>query len=160
MIEKQISAKIVFYSFEELTDIEKKLVGKAKDAAEKAYAPYSEFQVGASVLLESGEMISGNNQENAAYPSGICAERVAMFYANAKYPDSAICMLAIAAKNAKGFLLSPTSPCGSCRQALLESENRYGKPIRILLYGTEGVTVIGSVSDLLPLSFGKASIGK
>ena len=160
MIEKQITAKIAFYSFEELTDTEKKLVQAAKIAAGKAYAPYSEFKVGAAVLLDNGEIVSGNNQENAAYPSGLCAERVTMFYANATWPDSAIHTLAIAASNKYGFTTEPITPCGSCRQALLESENRFGKPIRVLLYSADQIAVIKSVSDLLPLSFGPTNLGK
>jgi len=128
--------KILNIPFEVLNfvEIERKfqqLIELAKYQTEKSYAPYSKFNVGAAVLLENGEIVGGNNQENAAYPSGICAERVAMFYANAKYPDIQPIAIAIAAKNADGFLKMPISPCGGCRQALLESEIRYKGKIKI-----------------------------
>jgi cytidine deaminase len=155
MVEKLISAKILFCSFDELPEDEKKLINKAKLATESAYAPYSGFNVGASLLLEKGEIIDGSNQENAAYPSGLCAERVAMFYANSKYPESGIVKLAVAARNANGYIDIPVAPCGACRQSLLESENRFKNPVKVLLYGSEGIYIISSVKDLLPFSFGK-----
>jgi len=154
MIERQICAKIVFCTLEELPETEKILIEQAKSASSKAYAPYSNFLVGAAVLLENGEIITGNNQENAAYPSGLCAERTAMFYANANYPDVAVTTLAVAAQNANGFLKDPIAPCGSCRQVLLETEQRYGKKLRILLYGEAEIAILETVYDLLPLSFG------
>jgi len=150
--------KILNIPFEVLNfvEIERKfqqLIELAKYQTEKSYAPYSKFNVGAAVLLENGEIVGGNNQENAAYPSGICAERVAMFYANAKYPDIQPIAIAIAAKNADGFLKMPISPCGGCRQALLESEIRYKGKIKIFLFGTEKIYIINSVQDLLPFAF-------
>ncbi|MCX6309545.1 MAG: cytidine deaminase [Bacteroidia bacterium] len=154
MMERQICAKIVFCTLEELPEIEKILIERAKSASVNAYAPYSHFLVGAAVLLENGEIISVNNQENAAYPSGLCAERTAMFYANANYPDVAVTTLAVAAQNAGGFLKDPIAPCGSCRQVLLETEQRYGKKLRVLLYGASEIAIIETVKDLLPLSFG------
>lgn len=154
MIERQICAKIVFCALEELPEIEKLLIERAKSASVNAYAPYSHFLVGAAVLLENGEIITGNNQENAAYPSGLCAERTAMFYANANYPDVPVTALAVAAQNAGGFLKDPIAPCGSCRQVLLETEQRYGKKLRALLYGTSEIAILETVKDLLPLSFG------
>ncbi len=138
---------------ENLSGEEQKLIQAARKAAEDAYAPYSGFHVGAAVLLENGEVLSGNNQENAAYPDGLCAERVALFAANASFPDQAIRSLAIAARLKGDFLDQPVHPCGSCRQALLESENRFGQPIRILMYGKESIHIAASVRDLLPLSF-------
>jgi cytidine deaminase len=153
MIEKQITAKIQFCSLDELPQTEKMLVQKAKDSAQKAYAPYSSFYVGAALLLDNGEIVTGNNQENAAYPSGLCAERVALFYANANWPDAAILTMAIAASNHNGFLNHPIAPCGSCRQALLESERRHHHSIRVLLYGKDDIAIVTSISDLLPLSF-------
>lgn len=153
-MERQICAKIVFCALEELSEIEKILVERAKSASVNAYAPYSHFLVGAAVLLENGEIITGNNQENAAYPSGLCAERTAMFYANANYPDVAVTTLAVAAQNAGGFLKDPIAPCGSCRQVLLETEQRYGKKLRVLLYGASEIAILETVKDLLPLSFG------
>lgn len=157
-MERQICAKIVFCALEELPEIEKLLIERAKSASVNAYAPYSHFLVGAAVLLENGEIITGNNQENAAYPSGLCAERTAMFYANANYPDVPVTMLAVAAQNAGGFLKDPIAPCGSCRQVLLETEQRYGKKLRVLLYGTSEIVLIETVKDLLPLSFGVKSL--
>jgi len=154
MIERQICAKIVFCALEELPEIEKLLIERAKSASVNAYAPYSHFLVGAAVLLENGEIITGNNQENAAYPSGTCAERTAMFYANANYSDVPVTTLAVAAQNAGGFLKDPIAPCGSCRQVLLETEQRYGKKLRVLLYGTSEIAILETVKDLLPLSFG------
>jgi len=154
MMERQICAKIVFCTLEELPEIEKLLIERAKSASVNAYAPYSHFLVGAALLLENGEIITGNNQENAAYPSGLCAERTAMFYANANYPDVAVTTLAVAAQNAGGFLKDPIAPCGSCRQVLLETEQRYGKKLRILLYGASEIAILETVKDLLPLSFG------
>lgn len=159
MIEKHISAKIVFCALDELPDIEKKLIQMSKDASGMAYAPYSEFQVGAAVLLDNGEMLTGNNQENAAYSSGLCAERVALFYANARYPDAKVLTLAVAAQNVNGFLTEPISPCGACRQVLLEAEHRFSHNMRILLYGINEIAIIESVKDLLPLSFGMNSLG-
>jgi len=153
MVEKQINAKILFCSLDELSEAEKKLVLKAKEATVNSYAPYSAFRVGAALQLENGQVVTGNNQENAAYPSGLCAERVTLFYANANWPDTPVITLAIAARGQSGFLKFPISPCGSCRQVLLESERRQKRPIRILLYGEEGITIISSVRDLLPLSF-------
>jgi Cytidine deaminase len=153
MIEKQITAKIVFCALDELPESEKMLIQMAKQASSKAYAPYSHFQVGAALLLENGEMFAGNNQENAAFSAGLCAERVALFYANACYPEVPVHSIAIAAQNLLGFSEAPVSPCGTCRQALLEVENRHKSKIRILLYGTDEIAILDSVRDLLPLSF-------
>jgi len=159
MIEKLISAKIVFCALDELSEAEKNLILIAKDSARKAYAPYSKFQVGAAVLLDNGETLFGNNQENAAFSSGLCAERVVLFYANARYPESKVLTIAIAAQNMIGFSKDPISPCGTCRQVLLEIENRYHSTIKILLYGQNEIAVIESVKDLLPFSFDETSLG-
>ena len=142
----------------ELNDIEQKLFAKAKEARENAYAPYSNFLVGCSVLLENGEIYTGNNQENAAYPSGLCAERVALFYANAQFPDIAVRAIAIAAFSGENFVASPITPCGSCRQVILESENRFGNKISIYMYGTECINHIEDAGQLLPLKFEKRSL--
>ena len=108
----------------------------------------------AAVLLANGEIICGSNQENAAYPSGICAERCAVFYANSRYPDSAVVALAIAASNKPGeFLSTPITPCGACRQVLLETQRRFNTPMRILLYGTSQVLAFDSINTLLPFQF-------
>lgn len=137
----------------DLSPKEQQVLDAAMKAAENAYAPYSKFHVGAALLLSTGEQVTGNNQENAAYPDGICAERVAMFAANANHPGSGIEILAVTAKMNGEFLKEPVYPCGSCRQALLETENRFGKPVRILMYGQNRIHIANSVKDLLPLSF-------
>ncbi len=113
-----LTTKITVYSYEECTEIEKKLIDAAKHATSNAYAPYSHFSVGASLLLENGKIITGSNQENAAYPSGLCAERTAVFYANAQYPDQKIEAMAVAAFYNGEFTNDIISPCGSCRQVL------------------------------------------
>jgi cytidine deaminase len=105
------------------------------------------------LLLADGSVVIGANQENAVFPLGLCAERTAIFAAQAQRPDQSILKIAIAARNENGFMANPVSPCGSCRQVILEMEERYEQPIRILLYGTTGVYVINSVRDLLPLCF-------
>ena len=129
------------------------LLEKAHEAAKKAYSPYSNFKVGAAVLLNNGEVITGNNQENASYPCGLCAERTALYYANAQHPNTPVEAIAIAAKNADGFLKTPITPCGACRQSLLETENRFNQKITVYLYGTEGIYRVDSIADLLPLQF-------
>ncbi len=137
----------------ELAASDLELLEQARAASRKAYAPYSNFYVGAALRLENDVVVTGNNQENAAYPSGLCAERVAIFSAGANYPDSAISVIAICCmtENKTG---KPFSPCGGCRQVLGEYENRHGKPMRIILGGLKGTSyVIESVKDLLPLAF-------
>ena len=131
------------------------LLEKAIEASNSAYAPYSEFRVGAALLLENGEIVIGNNQENAAYPSGLCAERVAMFYASAKFPGVPFKTIAITANSDKVNICSPISPCGACRQVMVEYEVISKNPIRVILAGHTGaVQIIDSVNDLLPFSFG------
>ncbi len=158
MENKNITTKIIVCSYEELTDEEKKLVDAAKEASNRSYAPYSRFQVGAAVRLAGGVLVSGSNQENAAYPSGICAERTTLFYANSQYPDRAVEALAIAAQTGGKFIEHPTAPCGACRQVILETEERYRHPIRIYLYGTDEVYIVDSIVSLLPLCFGKSDL--
>ena len=142
-----------YKSPDELSDEEQQLIERAIQTARDAYAPYSEFYVGASLLLDDGTFVDGNNQENAAYPDGLCAERVAMFAANALHPGSPVKIMAVAAIYQDKLLDQPVYPCGSCRQALLESENRFMQPIRILMYGKAGIHAVNSIKDLLPLSF-------
>lgn len=137
----------------ELPGADLELLKTARTAAKSAYAPYSKFNVGAALKLENGIIVIGNNQENAAYPSGICAERVAVFSAGANYPDFAVNAIAICCEteNKTG---KPFSPCGACRQVLGEYENRGGKPMRIILGGMRGTSfILNSVRDLLPLAF-------
>ena len=144
---------------EELNEIEQKLIAAAKEATFRSYAPYSQFHVGASVLLANGEIITGNNQENCAFPSGLCAERTTLFYANSRYPDIPVKILCIAARDTSGeFTKDPISPCGGCRQVMLETEHRFGIPMQVMLYGTDGTYFIASARDLLPVAFDSESL--
>ena len=140
-------------SWEELSDEAKRTIEAAKDASYRAYAPYSNFMVGAAVLLEDGAIVTGNNQENAAYPSGLCAERTAILSANALYPQLPVRIVAIAAQTNGQFTAQPITPCGACRQVLLESEKRFGTKIQFYLYGTEKIYYLQGMETLLPLSF-------
>ena len=153
-----IETKVNRYHFTELEPEIQVLINKAKEQVENAYAPYSEFKVGAAVLLDNGALFVGSNQENAAYPSGLCAERVALFYANAQFPDIPVRAIAIAAFSGENFVASPITPCGSCRQVILESENRFGNKISIYMYGTECINHIEDAGQLLPLKFEKKSL--
>lgn len=148
-----ISSTIYEHSEDELSSIDRQLIDAARQATERSYAPYSHFHVGAALLLENGEIITGCNQENAAFPVTICAERNALFTAGNLYPDVKIEAIAIAARNAQGFLSHPISPCGSCRQVMIETETRHQHPLRIVLYGTEGIYVLEGIATLMPLSF-------
>lgn len=148
-----INISIESYQLDELSPQDQELVQAAIEATKNAYANYSRFYVGAALRLENGKIVIGANQENAAFPSGLCAERTAVFAAQANYPDSPIETLAIAGRNEKGVLPNPITPCGACRQVILEIEDRYKKPIKILLYGTQKIYCVRSVKDLLPLSF-------
>ncbi len=141
---------------EELSEGYQLLIKKASDAAHGAYAPYSTFYVGAAVLLENGEIITGNNQENAAYPSGLCAERVALFYANAHFPNVKVNAIAIVAfLNNQTMADEPVPPCGSCRQVIMESQLRQQKPVTLILVGKNKIQLIEDASLLLPLYFNK-----
>ncbi len=153
---KKIEINLNVYEYnniKELSKTEQLLIEKAKEATKQAYAPYSHFQVGAALLLANGEIITGANQENSAFPSGLCAERVALFYANAKFPDIPVKAMAITAFHNGNFLENITAPCGACRQVMLETEIRFNQPIKLILYGTKRILIIHSVKDLLPLSF-------
>ncbi len=146
----------LFDSKDELPTEVLQLMEQAEKARENAYAPYSKFKVGAALLLDNGEIITGNNQENAAYPSGLCAERVAVFYANSKYPDATILQMAITARSESQQIETPIPPCGSCRQAIAEYEVKQEKPIEIYFMGETGkVAKTDSVKALLPLIFDK-----
>ncbi len=152
---EQIDISIIIQScqLDELSPRDRELVQAALAATENAYARYSRFYVGAALRLENGKVVIGANQENAAFPSGLCAERTAVFAAQANYPDSPIEALAVAGRNENGVLPNPITPCGACRQVILEIEDRYKKPVKILLYGTKKIYCVRSVKDLLPLSF-------
>jgi cytidine deaminase len=130
------------------------LLKAAKAILKNAYAPYSQFLVGAALQLANGKIVVGNNQENAAYPSGLCAERVAIFQAGALYPTSAVTSIAISCQSKLKPVLQPVTPCGACRQAMAEYEVRSKKPIRVIMSGEKGeVYVAKSVHDLLPFLF-------
>lgn len=158
MKKKIIETVVLEYTENELPTEYFKLVEKAKEQLPKAWAPYSRFHVGAAVLLESGKVYAASNQENSAYPSGLCAERTAMFFANAQEPEVAVKAIAVAAFTNGKLLKNSITPCGGCRQVLLETEQRFGKDITVILYGTEKVQIIGSVKQLLPLCFEKNSL--
>ena len=146
----------LFSNWTDLPEQEQRLVDKAYEAMENAYAPYSEFKVGACALMDDGSFILGNNQENAAFPSGICAERVALFYAGANFPNKKVLTLCIVAKGELMPASQLLSPCGGCRQVMLESENRQKQPIRVILVNQDGRTmVLVSVIQLLPFGFGR-----
>ena len=153
MREYKIEALMRIFEMAELSKADQELVEAAKRATTGSYAPYSKFRVGAAVRLQDGTIVCGANQENAAFPSGLCAERTALFAANAQYPDQPVVALAIAAQKGRQYLAQPISPCGACRQVISGVEDRYGQPIRILLYGTDGVFVSEGINPLLPLRF-------
>ena len=139
--------------FEELTGEDQSLIEAAIKATDNSYADYSHFHVGAAVRLSDSTIVIGANQENAAFPSGLCAERTAIFAAQAQYPKLAVEALAIAAKNSDGILSQPVTPCGSCRQVVLQIEERYHHPVEILLYGSQRIFRFHSIRDLLPFCF-------
>ena len=152
---KEIEIKSLFrvYGMEELSQSDRELVSAAMEATKGSYAPYSKFRVGAAARLANGLVFTGANQENAAYPSGLCAERTTLFAANAQYPDQPVLALAIAARKGNRFMPTPISPCGACRQVISGVEDRFGHPVRILLYGTEGIYECNGIDALLPLRF-------
>lgn len=153
MKEYIIQSTVCVYGWEELAEEDRILVEKAKAATNGSYAPYSGFCVGSAVRLKNGTIVIGSNQENVAFPSGLCAERTALFAANAQYPDQPVVSLAIAARNKDGFTVQPIPPCGACRQVISGVEQRYNQPVRILLYGTDGTHVVEGIDALLPLQF-------
>ena len=154
MEELVLKSTIKVAQMDELTDEERHLVALAIEGTNHSYAPYSHFHVGAAILLKNGISIIGCNQENAAFPSGLCAERSALYAAGAQYPDQPVLMLAIAARNPEGELQNePVSPCGSCRQVLIETETRFKQPVRILLYGKKCIYILDGIHQLMPLSF-------
>ena len=137
----------------ELEREDRELLERAIEATEGSYAPYSSFNVGAAVRLSNGEVVSAANQENAAYPSGLCAERTALFYAHAKYPSENVVALAVVAKSGGKLTPGLTYPCGACRQVLQESQTRAGADVRIIVGSATKVLVLDSVEALLPFAF-------
>lgn len=161
MKEKKIEITYKAVEPKELTAEDRELIDRAKDMTFRSYAPYSRFHVGAAIRMADGSIVAGSNQENAAYPSGICAERNACWQASALNPGMAMKKIAIAARNIgifdgqpekAPFQTQPISPCGACRQALLEYEHLNG-PIEVILYGAETTYIFPSISSLLPFSF-------
>ncbi|MCB2219969.1 MAG: cytidine deaminase [Bacteroidetes bacterium] len=143
-----------YNSIDELSETDRQLLVKAREAINGSYAPYSAFQVGAAVLLKNGEVILGSNQENVAYPSGLCAERVALFYASARYSDVPVEAIAITARSTDFEIEEPVTPCGSCRQVMAETENRFGNDIRVIMQGYSGqIYMVTGINNMLPLMF-------
>ncbi len=141
-------------SYDELSPEMRRIVDLAVEATARSYAPYSHFRVGAAILLDNGEIVTGANQENVAFPSGTCAERSACYYAGATYPEARFEAIAVAARGTDGKLTAiPTAPCGACRQALLEYETRAGHDVTVLMAGASSVYIIPSVKALLPFDF-------
>lgn len=157
---KEIKIETLLTVFDNLDEAPKdvqNLMGIAFEARKKAYAPYSKFQVGAAILLDNGEIVTGSNQENASYPSGLCAERTAIYYAGAKYPNSKIVRMALVAGSSVHKTLTPIPPCGACRQAIAEYEVKQDTPIEIYFMGETGkVAFSKSLANILPLVFDKS----
>lgn len=157
----KINIEIEIRQMHELSDDDRQLVEKAKDATGNSYSPYSHFKVGAALRLANGITVIGANQENAAYSVTTCAERSALYAAQAQHSDQPVIAIAIAARSVNDeFTADATAPCGVCRQAILEVEDRYKHPIRILLYSLRGVYVISSIRDIMPLGFVSDSMEK
>jgi cytidine deaminase len=151
---KQIITEFDELTYNELTAAEQHLVDCAREATERSYAPYSHFCVGAAIQLDNGEIVPGSNQENAAFPSGTCAERSACYYAHARFPEAKFQQIAIAARGTDGeFTANPVAPCGACRQALLEFETLAGHNVSVLLVGRETIYRLPSVASTLPFAF-------
>lgn len=147
-------------SYEELDPSDRQVVDAARNATDRSYSPYSHFRVGAALRLSGGTILTGSNQENAAYPSGLCAERTALFAAGASYPDKPVETLAVAAFTEGKFTTIPVTPCGACRQVIAEVESRYGRAVRIILYGSEFCLVFDNgIADILPFCFGAGYLG-
>lgn len=151
-----ITVPVQIADYAELSADDKALIDAARQATFRSYAPYSRFCVGAAILLSNGEIVTGSNQENAAYPSGTCAERTAAFYAHSAYPDASFRAIAIAARDTSGaFTPTATAPCGACRQVLLEYETLAGSDVRVILAAEKEIVILPSVKSTLPLAFSK-----
>lgn len=154
MTRKDIVTTVEVTAYDELSASDRRLTELAREATTRSYAPYSRFHVGAAILLDNDEIVTGANQENVAYPSGTCAERSACFYAHARYPEAKFRAIAIAAVGTDGKeVAEPVAPCGACRQALLEYEMLAGAPVRVILCGRDKCFILPSVSSTLPLAF-------
>lgn len=149
-----------YKSIDELPGADRKLVEEAVAAASGAYAPYSHFMVGAAILLDDGTVVRGANVENAAFPSGSCAEKTALSYTVATYQGKRSVAIAIAAILGGKLTSDPVPPCGNCRQMLIEEEQRLGTPIRVILAGESGIIVLENCQSLMPLSFTRSNLVK
>ena len=149
----KIEAVVHICQMAELSEEDKELVEAAKQATNGSYAPYSKFLVGAAARLQDGCIVTGANQENAAYPSGLCAERTALFAAGAQYPDQPVVALAIAARKGRRFLAQPISPCGACRQVMAQYQTKGGGKMSVIMIGSKRVWKFEKVDDILPLIF-------
>ena len=158
MKEYNLTTKMRAYQWNELSDEQREVVRIAKEQTQNSYCPYSGFHVGAAAKLANGLIMRGANQENAAYPSGLCAERTALFAAGAQHPEQPVTHLAIACFTDGHFTKEPGSPCGACRQVMIETEHRYGGKMEVLLYGENETYVFESAADLLPLVFVKENL--
>lgn len=161
LVMQEITLEIKYDEYESITHLPEKdnvLIMKARDAVKNAYAPYSGFRVGAAVQLGNGVIVTGNNQENAAYPSGLCAERTALFYASSQYPNIPIIAIAISTLNGTATPPDIAKPCGACRQVMAEYEDIAGKPLRIMLDSFDRVLVLNGIDSLLPLRFKKEDV--
>ncbi len=153
--------KILIYEYKNISDLsadDRELVGAAQKISSKAYAPYSGFKVGAALRMADGSIITSNNQENASSPAGLCAERTALFWANANFPDLPVVSIAISAIDKNGNPAKNLSPCGSCRQVMLETEHRFNQPIRLILDSNSKIEVLDNIEGLLPMSFNGSSL--
>ncbi len=154
MTNKEIKISYMEYdSIEQMNPEDRELAQAAINATKHSYAPYSKFNVGAAVMLEDGEIITGSNQENAAYPSGLCAERTAMFYASANRPDKAMTKIAVAAGQDGKLCDSPATPCGACRQVMAQYQTKGGRNMEIILVGGKRIWKFEKVDDILPFIF-------
>lgn len=161
MVNKKLEINYSEYSsHDELLPEEKNLLDKAIEATKRSYSPYSGFSVGAALLLEDGTVVTGSNQENIAYPSGLCAERTALFAAGATYPERAVTAIAISSAKEGKILDDIASPCGACRQVMAETQMRYGRKIKIILGGFRRVLIFNAVDDLLPFIFDSTDVNR
>ena len=159
-IKKEITIK-VFDDTDSFSSLEKELINRAVKAQESAYAKYSNFRIGSAVLLANGKIISGSNQENAVFPLGLCAERVALFSAGSTYPDVPVVALALSAEKKLREDEVPVFPCGSCRNVLIEQENKFGNKIKLFITGSNGkIYVVDTVEDILPFAFSPRTLEK
>ena len=158
MKKSEIVVPVVEKEFDELSSAERELVDAARTIARDAYAPYSKFRVGAAVRLQSGRIVTGSNQENAAYPSGLCAERTTLFYAGAQYPDDPVVALVVTAMREDNQYAAVAAPCGACRQVILETADRYKHPFPVYLAGPNSVKIVDDCRLLLPINFDASSL--